>query len=78
MGSIVAAESPATELKVVVRPHEPINGPFDVEEGSRLHEPINGSLDLENAPKVRTKLRIFSILIALYVSNETSAVECRY
>jgi hypothetical protein len=60
MGSIVAAESTAAEPEVA----------------PKLHEHINRPLDIEDAPKVRTKLHLYTILIALYVSNTTSVVEC--
>jgi hypothetical protein len=61
MGSVVAAESTAAEREVTPKPHEPINGP----------------LDIEDASKVRTKLHLYTILITLYVSNTISVVECR-
>jgi hypothetical protein len=59
MSSVVAAESTTVECEV----------------GLKLHEPINGPLDIEDAPKVRTKLHLYTILITLYVSNIISVVE---
>jgi hypothetical protein len=62
MDNIVAAESTAAEREVAPKLPEPIIGPIDIEEG---------------APKVRTKLHLYTILLALYVSNTISVVECR-
>jgi hypothetical protein len=61
MGSVVAAESTAVEREVT----------------PRLSEPINGPVDIEGASTVRTKLHLYTIIIALYVSNTISVVECR-
>jgi hypothetical protein len=58
MDGVVAAEVTAAEIEVV----------------PKLHEPTNWHLEIEDEPKVRTKLRLYTILIALYVSNTFSAV----
>jgi hypothetical protein len=60
MGSVVAADCTAREREVA----------------PNLHEPINEPLEIEDSPKVRTKLHLCTILIALYVSNTISVVEC--
>jgi hypothetical protein len=66
MDSIVAAESTAAESTAAER-----------EVASKLPQPINGPVDIEEGtPKVRTKLHLYTILLALYVSNTISVVEC--
>ena len=58
MDSVVAAESTAVEREV----------------GQELHKPINQTLDIGDAPKIRTKLHLYTILLALYVSNTLLAL----
>ena len=60
MDSIVAAECTAAEREVTPKPHQPTNQP----------------LDIESTPKVRTKLHLYTTLIALYVRNTISVAKC--
>jgi hypothetical protein len=53
MDNVVAAEATAAER----------------EASPKLHETINEPLNLEEVPKVRTKLHLYTTLIALYASN---------
>jgi hypothetical protein len=61
MSTVVAAEISAVEREVT----------------PELHNPIDGPLDIEDAPRVRTKLRLYTTLIALYVSDTISIIEYR-
>ena len=61
MGSVVAADSIATEREVA----------------PTLPEPIDGPVDIEGAPKGRTKLHLYTILVALYAGYTFSVAECR-
>jgi hypothetical protein len=62
MDSVAAAEATRAELGVAPEPHAHVN------------EPLN----IEDAPRVRTKLHLYTTLIALYASNAISVVECRF
>lgn len=56
--AVTTAEFAAAESKIVIQPHQA--------------QPVMQPLDLEATPKVRTKLRLWTIIIALNVGTISS------